>query len=60
MMRTFLIFRKSSFSVTLMIFTATGCPLYFPDLISANPPEAIISSETSIFFVIIMERGSLP
>ena len=57
-MRTFLILRQLAFSVILVVFTATGCSMYLPDLMSANPPEARISSETSIFSVIIMERGN--
>ena len=60
LMVTFLIFRKSSCGETLMVFTATRCPMYVPRLISANPPDASIVSETSILSVIIMESGSRP
>jgi len=57
---TFLIFRMSSCFATLMVFTATRHPLYVPVLISANPPEASISSETLISSVIIIDSGNRP
>ena len=59
-MLTFLIFKKSSCSVTLKVFTATRCPMCLPRLTSAKPPEPNIVFSTSIFPVIIMESGSRP
>ena len=59
-MLTFLIPRRSSCAATLAVLTATRRPSYVPDLRSANPPEASISSEISIFPAILMRAGSSP
>jgi hypothetical protein len=59
-MLTFFIFSTSSNFATLKVFTATRCPIYIPDLTSANPPEARISVPTSISPGIIIDSGSFP
>ena len=59
-MLTFLIFKKSSCSVTLKVFTATRCPMYLPRLTFAKPPEPSIVFSTSVFPVNRMESGSCP
>jgi len=55
---TFLISPRFPDPGTLMVFTATGHPLYAPHLISPNPPKASISSRTSSSSVIKMRPGS--